>query len=479
MPEIELRTRWFSEPVHFLTIGLGTFRNNQSGFPCLSTLHQETIASYMRLKTAPWLLLCDIGPNAYNGSTALVPLLSESGVSADGGPSTAGAGNEARRRREEDISRDPHLAYIKWLEVQQLPFEKLETPALISYQDWLQSPLQPLTDNLESATYEVFEGDPVKYNRYEAAMVEALREWTELGLPTSQEGKVVMAIAGSGRGPLVTRALKASRTTGVPIEVWALEKNPNACVYLLRQNQTIWEGRVKVVKTDMRDWKGPLAAESTETEFFYGKVDILVSELLGSFGDNELSPECLDGIQHVLSKPYGISIPRSYSAYVTPISTPKVHAAIQARSASETTAFDTPWVVRLYAFDYLAHQVPDRARFQKAWTFSHPIAEGTFGSLRTNRSLAAEKGGRGSMAGSAGVNEHNSRHCHLTFFCRFQGVVHGLAGFFESTLYQSRMEGKENAKVEISTHPERMEAKSKDMISWFPIFFPLQVSLGY
>ena len=36
-----------------------------------------------------------------------------------------------------------------------------------------------------------------------------------------------------------------------------------------------------------------------------------VSELLGSFGDNELSPECLDGAQRFL-KPDGISIPSSY-----------------------------------------------------------------------------------------------------------------------------------------------------------------------
>lgn len=36
-------------------------------------------------------------------------------------------------------------------------------------------------------------------------------------------------------------------------------------------------------------------------------VDILVSELLGSFGDNELSPECLDGAMRFLkcrSKPF-------------------------------------------------------------------------------------------------------------------------------------------------------------------------------
>lgn len=38
----------------------------------------------------------------------------------------------------------------------------------------------------------------------------------------------------------------------------------------------------------MREWAAP------------EKADIIVSELLGSFGDNELSPECLDGAQHFL-----------------------------------------------------------------------------------------------------------------------------------------------------------------------------------
>lgn len=38
----------------------------------------------------------------------------------------------------------------------------------------------------------------------------------------------------------------------------------------------------------MRHWEAPEQA------------DIMVSELLGSFGDNELSPECLDGAQKFL-----------------------------------------------------------------------------------------------------------------------------------------------------------------------------------
>jgi protein arginine N-methyltransferase 5 len=53
------------------------------------------------------------------------------------------------------------------------------------------------------------------------------------------------------------------------------------------------------------------------------QADILVSELLGSFGDNELSPECLDGAQSFL-KPDGISIPYEYTSYIAPISSSKL-----------------------------------------------------------------------------------------------------------------------------------------------------------
>lgn len=50
----------------------------------------------------------------------------------------------------------------------------------------------------------------------------------------------------------------------------------------------MWGDTVEVVSCDMRKWDAP------------EKADILVSELLGSFSDNELSPECLDGAQRFL-----------------------------------------------------------------------------------------------------------------------------------------------------------------------------------
>lgn len=43
--------------------------------------------------------------------------------------------------------------------------------------------------------------------------------------------------------------------------------------------------------------------------------DLVVSELLGSFGDNELSPECLDSITDIL-RPTTISIPQQYTSYI-------------------------------------------------------------------------------------------------------------------------------------------------------------------
>lgn len=43
--------------------------------------------------------------------------------------------------------------------------------------------------------------------------------------------------------------------------------------------------------------------------------DIIVSELLGSFGDNELSPECLDGVTSFMNAET-ICIPRSYRSFI-------------------------------------------------------------------------------------------------------------------------------------------------------------------
>jgi protein arginine N-methyltransferase 5 len=58
------------------------------------------------------------------------------------------------------------------------------------YEDFLQFPLQPLMDNLESQTYEVFEKDPVKYTEYQRAMYLAILD----KVPLEEKDTKVMSV---------------------------------------------------------------------------------------------------------------------------------------------------------------------------------------------------------------------------------------------------------------------------------------------
>merc|ERR1711962_647268 len=135
-----------------------------------------------------------------------------------------------------------------------------------------------------------------------------------------RESRVItLMVVGAGRGPLVRAALNASQKSGVKLKVFAVEKNPNAVVTLQQQQIEDWGDKVTVISSDMREWNPP------EEDY----ADILVSELLGSFGDNELSPECLDGAQKFL-KPGGISIPSRSTSYACPLSSPNLYAEVSA-----------------------------------------------------------------------------------------------------------------------------------------------------
>lgn len=174
--------------------------------------------------------------------------------------------------------------------------------------------------------------------------------------------------------------------------------------------------QVTLVSADMRYWKAPEQA------------DILVSELLGSFGDNELSPECLDGAQQFL-KQDGISIPSQYTSYLAPLTTSKLYNSV--RDSKESKSFETPYVVKFHKHHLLAMPQP-------VFVFEHP-----------NRAEPID----------------NSRSTCLTFSRQpgdMAAVCHGFAGFFDSVLYKDVM---------LSTHPD---THTPNMYSWFPIYFPLK-----
>jgi len=263
LPSDEELLRWRGEPIKAVIIPTVIFLTNKKGYPVLSQKHQSFVKNLIQYKVQFML--------------------------------------KGRARHTSGFL--PYLQYLDHLRTQIPPIPEEERFS-IPYNDYLQVPLQPLMDNLESQTYETFEKDPVKYRQYELAIEAAL-----LDLPA--EGPVTLMVVGAGRGPLVRAALRASETAKRDLRVFAVEKNPNAIITL--KNTVISERwlNVTVIQGDMRSWK-------TDE-----RADILVSELLGSFGDNELSPECLDGAQEFL-KPGGISIPSEYTSYLAPIMSSKL-----------------------------------------------------------------------------------------------------------------------------------------------------------
>ncbi|KAI6841978.1 Skb1 methyltransferase [Hortaea werneckii] len=511
LPPIHLQSRWYSEPVRLLVFPRTSFLRNPKGWPVLSKAHQSYLSRFLRLRFPPWALLSDCNPMPTQetlSATANTPEPTPAEASSASSSTTASAAEKPTA----------HLEYLRHLQQTQPyrpPIERFGQ----GYQDFLQSPLQPLTDNLESITYEVFEKDPVKYEWYERAIALALEDLEPQVPGKGQDGKAVVTVAvvGAGRGPLVSRALEASRKTGVQVKVWAVEKNTNAYVLLQRRNMEdpAWNGKVSVVKSDMRSWKGPTAG-SPSTGGGEGettrKVDILVSELLGSFADNELSPECLDGVQHVLHPTHGVSIPQSYSAHLTPLASPRIHADLLSRASNDLNMsvqekWELPYVVMLHQYDFLSTSPPSSTRttpqgnaaedsdlqpnIHQTWSFTHPLPPSILSQARQRSGGQIDAGG---FQGGNGSNEHNARCTPpggLTFPIPHRGTVHGLVGYFETVLYASPSattnvvgsgksqsdDWKQTRKVELSTNPLTMSSKSPDMISWFPIFFPFKTPL--
>lgn len=292
---------------------------------------------------------------------------------------------------------------------------------LLSSIDVLQRPMQPLQDQLHSSNYELFEKELVKHAQYEKAIRQALHDRHK------NSEIVTLVVLGAGRGPLVDCAIRAAKGLSCKLKIFAIEKNPPAVVTLRHRARDEWSDYdVTIVETDMREWQGE------------DKADIVVSELLGSWGDNELSPECLDGAQHLL-KEDGISIPSSYTSYLSPITSSRLHAYTGAQAPFQfpdignRKFYETTYVVLMGSFFKLANE-------QACFTFDHP-----------NTALSSNE----RFAECSFCMPKNLSHC----------VLHGFRGTFDCTLY-----GDIHISIAESNYSEGMYA-------WFPLYIPLETPL--
>ncbi|XP_062224111.1 protein arginine N-methyltransferase 5-like isoform X4 [Phragmites australis] len=373
LPSANSLGRWFGEPVRVAILQTNVFLTNAKGYPCLSKRHQNLLTGFFNHSVQVIIS----GRSNHNVSRVVEGVLS-------------GDENHTEDTPVRHVL-SPYLDYTAYLYRRMDPLPEQECFE-INYRDFLQSPLQ-----------------------YQRAIAKALVD--RVSDDAIARTRTVLMVVGAGRGPLVRASLQAAEETGRKLKVYAVEKNPNAVITLHSLIKLEgWESLVTIISSDMRCWDAP------------EKADILVSELLGSFGDNELSPECLDGAQRFL-KPDGISIPSSYTSFIQPITASKLHNDIKAHK--DIAHFETAYVVKL-------HRVATLAPLQPVFTFTHP---------------------------NYSPNASNQRYTKLQFKMlpdTGSCLVHGFAGYFDSILYKD---------VHLGIEPN---TATPNMFSWFPIFFPLR-----
>ncbi|XP_059610561.1 protein arginine N-methyltransferase 5 [Phlebotomus argentipes] len=378
IPSHEEILRWLGEQIEYIVVPHDVFIFNRANYPVLSQAHQDVLGRFLRKTKAKFIVKAN--------------------------------------------PHDPSLRYYaEYLTHLQEKFK--EADPMDGYDDIIEIPLQPLFDNLDTYTYEIFEKDPVKYILYQRAIEAALRD----RVPDDRVATttVTVMILGAGRGPLVRSALNAGANTGRKMKIYVVEKNQNTRNTLEALWREMWPQEVvQLIFSDMRDFSPP------------EKADIIVSELLGSFGDNELSPECLDGAQ-VHLKEDGISIPSSYSSHIEPIMSSKLYNQVRSVTKTEDQFLqqrvkgkitEMTYVVYMKNVFYIA------AEPKRLFTFQHPNREKVI---------------------------NNNRFERLTFTARLDAVLHGFAGYFDAVLYKD---------ITLSIHPL---THTKGLLSWFSLYIPI------
>ncbi|KAG7695126.1 hypothetical protein KL930_001449 [Ogataea haglerorum] len=452
--------RWLLEPIRFYLISSSRFIPNSKGYPVLNKYNQLIIWKIIQKKVLdpPIILLhgvdkeSDLIANLRNST--LDDNSAQAYISVDGNKVYLG-----------DLS---FLDYLKYLiksssnHSQLLPIEEftlsnlvmanLDPSELRSIKS-LQTPLQPLSENLNNATYKVFEQDQAKYECYERALISSLmdlmnlprfqhvRNLTNFGATAFNTSSLTVTekvpdangqqcfdylkilVIGPGRGPLIERLFAAIKFLNLnlnKVHITAIEKSPTVMVYLSQRNQDFWNGKVEVVNADVRSWK---PRDPTQSGFH-----LVISELLGSFGCNELSPECLYSVERYCDPDNSIFIPKEYTSFVAPAISPSIYTKLI--ECNDLSKFHTCYIPLCDEYDTLS------SKYSKLWTFRHPL-------------------GNGNMKRQA----HTILHCHR------KGTIHGLLGFFQAELYNG---------IIISNCPTGSGPSPHNLVSWLPLFMPLE-----
>lgn len=98
-----------------------------------------------------------------------------------------------------------------------------------------QLPLKPTDHQLSSAVYGCFEQSKHKYDAYKQAIVDVLKKNSQIW--SGRYPRVLLV--GAGRGGILQSILDAESETKMDLEIYAVEKNPNAFRTLEYKNKNL------------------------------------------------------------------------------------------------------------------------------------------------------------------------------------------------------------------------------------------------
>ncbi|WPK23740.1 hypothetical protein PUMCH_000985 [Australozyma saopauloensis] len=255
--------------------------------------------------------------------------------------------------------------------------------------DYIIDPLQPLSVDMNLDVYDTFAEDIVKYEQYDCAIEMAIGDLRR------KHTAMKILIVGAGRGPFLRSVINHARKTD---HITVIEKNLK-CIESL---QVIIADRtnIELCCMDVREYHD------------LKSFNLVISELLGSFGCNEASPEILQ----VFAKSEAIMIPQSYASYVQPIYT----------GLKKISKLNRPYLTQLSS--YIPIDCP-----KLAFEFQHPS------------------------------NNRLSQQVNLSFKGPHREIANAFYGYFEATLY---------GPYKIGNTP-RLSCHEKCR-SWFPMIFPIE-----
>uniref|UniRef100_A0A915KPU6 Uncharacterized protein n=1 Tax=Romanomermis culicivorax TaxID=13658 RepID=A0A915KPU6_ROMCU len=153
--------RWMGEPLKAFTVDTSIFLTNDKRFPVLTKGHQAYIKQLFTLK---------IQALVTGRALHVRPKVTRSSDDDSDSTNTTSSKHCLYFSYLHHLFKSVHLRAI----LQNKPSLDTVSEWALGYEDFLQIPLQPLGDNLESQIYETFERDPVKYVEYKNAVADAI-----------------------------------------------------------------------------------------------------------------------------------------------------------------------------------------------------------------------------------------------------------------------------------------------------------------